>query len=440
SFKGGDSSISTRNIFKNTAFYEANLVTDKTGKADISFILPDNLTNFRVMVLSNSKNNYFGYAQEFIEVRKSILIEDKTPLIMRTGDTMSVGANIFNLSEEKQKLKIIFESEGIEISEPSQDIVLKSGEKKFVEWEIKNTSQTEIVNYTIVAQGKSAFFSDKIEKNIPVFESPVLVDRYRKSAIVETGIPYETEIDLPENLDKENSKVELIFSNNRLYGIEKSVNSLLKYPYGCIEQTVSSTYPNAVVKKMNQIFGGIVDDKEIDKNITAGLERIKKMQVADGGFAYWIGETSSNAYISPYVVRTLLDMQDMGVDVDTNMINKAISFLEKQYEKSEDQSIKTEIFWTLAKANKRVWFNPNGKKLSRHELLAYTYGLYYQDPESNKRTIYTNIYTLKNLFQKNQSQHYWNNSVDKALFLQLLLDVGEPDYTYLADDYINDFY
>ncbi|MCP4523211.1 MAG: hypothetical protein GY828_03250, partial [Candidatus Gracilibacteria bacterium] len=47
---------------------------------------------------------------------------------------------------------------------------------------------------------------------------------------------------------------------------------------------------------------------------------------------------------------------------------------------------------------------------------------------------------LKNLFQKNQSQHYWNNSVDKALFLQLLLDVGEPDYTYLADDYINDFY
>ncbi|MCP4523286.1 MAG: hypothetical protein GY828_03635, partial [Candidatus Gracilibacteria bacterium] len=47
SFKGGDSSISTRNIFKNTAFYEANLVTDKTGKADISFILPDNLTNFR---------------------------------------------------------------------------------------------------------------------------------------------------------------------------------------------------------------------------------------------------------------------------------------------------------------------------------------------------------------------------------------------------------
>jgi uncharacterized protein YfaS (alpha-2-macroglobulin family) len=57
--KGGDSAVSTRNIFKNTAYYNPNIITDKNGKASVKFTLPDNLTNFRVMVVSNSKDNHF---------------------------------------------------------------------------------------------------------------------------------------------------------------------------------------------------------------------------------------------------------------------------------------------------------------------------------------------------------------------------------------------
>jgi uncharacterized protein YfaS (alpha-2-macroglobulin family) len=49
----------------------------------VNFDLPDNLTNFRVMVISNSKDNFFGYSESFIEVRKNVIIEDKTPLILR---------------------------------------------------------------------------------------------------------------------------------------------------------------------------------------------------------------------------------------------------------------------------------------------------------------------------------------------------------------------
>jgi hypothetical protein len=35
------------------------------------------------MVVSNSKDNLFGYAEENIEVRKNVILEDKTPIILR---------------------------------------------------------------------------------------------------------------------------------------------------------------------------------------------------------------------------------------------------------------------------------------------------------------------------------------------------------------------
>jgi len=93
---------------------------------------------------------------------------------------------------------------------------------------------------------------------------------------------YEAAFNLPENIDIDNSKVELIFSNNRLYGIEKTVKTLLVYPYGCIEQSVSSTYPNAVLNKINGLLGGIVKQEDIDKNLEAGIKRINSMQTSDG--------------------------------------------------------------------------------------------------------------------------------------------------------------
>ncbi|MBT3726324.1 hypothetical protein HOG21_01080 [bacterium] len=35
------------------------------------------------MVIANSKDNFFGYNEDYIEVRKQVLVEPRTPLIVR---------------------------------------------------------------------------------------------------------------------------------------------------------------------------------------------------------------------------------------------------------------------------------------------------------------------------------------------------------------------
>lgn len=442
SFKGWDSAVSTRNIFKNTAFYDANIITDENGKAQINFELPDNITNFRIIALTQSKDNYFGNSQEFISVRKNILIEEKMPLISRTKDEIIVGANIFNLTEKSQTLDVSFEAQGVEVQNETQKIELEKNGKQFVTWRIKNISNPQNINYSITAQWKNIVMSDKIEKSIPVYSSPVLYSRERKTTVVAAGWIYEYEFELPKNIDKQNSFVELVFSNNRLNGLEKSLQTLLIYPYGCIEQTVSSTYPNAVAKKLNSLLSGDLDTATIDKNISSGLERIFSMQNADGWFSYWYGDNESNLTITPYVLRSLLDMRDLWVEIEQYKIDDIIKYISQNIENLKDNTQKAEVLWALAQAGKYVNIDIDTSKFDRHELIAYTYALYHVDFEKYEDKISNNIMKIESMLENDSSKYYWNAITDKALFTQLIIDVDFDETVIenkIADLYDYDF-
>jgi uncharacterized protein YfaS (alpha-2-macroglobulin family) len=81
----------TRTVFKNTAYYSGSVVTDSSGKATVSFALPDNITNYRVIVVANTLRSYFGTTELTIPVRKKVLIEDRTPTIVHANDILSLG-------------------------------------------------------------------------------------------------------------------------------------------------------------------------------------------------------------------------------------------------------------------------------------------------------------------------------------------------------------
>ncbi|MDD2907509.1 MAG: alpha-2-macroglobulin family protein [Candidatus Gracilibacteria bacterium] len=438
-FKGGDSAVSTRNIFKNTAYYNPSVITDEDGKAKVSFDLPDNLTNFRVMVISNSVDNFFGYSEKFIEVRKNVTIEDKTPLILRDNDKSTISANVFNNSKEDIDFKVILTTKGVEVTNPEKLLTLKAGTSKNVSWNIIANSSVDIIDYTISALGNTADNSDKIENKITIKDSPILITQTLKSGTMESYSSLNLQSIIGKNTSLENSKVELIFSNSRLSGIEKIVSSLAIYPYGCIEQTTSSTIPNVIIKQFSNLFKDIFDLENVDKNIKAGVDRISSMQTADGGFAYWQGNSSSDLHITPYVLRSLIYMKNSGIEVDAKIIENATAYLEKNYETSSDEDEKSEIYWALKYAGKKPGLTLKTKDLDRHALLAYTYGLFYSQNKDLK-IIKSNIELIKTKINSDSSSWYWDKLSDKAIFASLLLDLNDETYNSYIETLIADLY
>ena len=449
-FKWWDSIVSSRNIFRNTAYYNANVITDWNWKAHVEFNLPDNLTNFRVMVVSNSVKNLFGSSESFIEVRKNVIVEDKTPLVLRNWDISKIGANIFNNTSETIWFKVELKTENIEVRNKAQNVFIAGGASKFISWEIVVPENIENLEYKISALWNNKDNSDIIENNIKIKTSPVLITNTIKTLVIpefnNKAWVNEVDVKLPENIDIKKSKVEVIFSNNRLTWIDKIISSLARYPYGCLEQTISSTLPNAIVLKFGNIFPDIIKNKNNAKNnLEDWIERIKSMQLASWGFVYWEWDDSETGLrINSYVLSSLLEMKEVYPSSKlSEIINKNIKYLESKIKLENKNNIsiwdKIEIIFALSKAWRTFKIELNSDKLDLNQLLKYTYSLYYSDKTIFKSEIDRNIVKLKELFKKETNNSYYYNSLDnKAIFASLLLDL-DYDNSY-TEKLITDLY
>lgn len=454
-FKGGDSAVSSRNIFKNTAYYNPSVITDNNWNAKVTFDLPDNLTNFRVMVLGQSKDNFFGYAEEMIEVRKDVIVEDRTPLILREGDTITLGANVFNTTDKEIGFKALISADGLEIADTEKLSLIPAGGSEFISWTVKNTKSCPYLQekceipYMISVLGDSAKHSDKIEGTIRLKYIPSLVTNNHKWVILQEGESADLSLAIGENTDETKSSYTLTLSNNPLLGIEKIVKSLAVYPFGCGEQLLSSTFPNAVLKRFSWVLADTgIDATTVDKNLAYGLEKINEMSLKNGAFKYWYNDSQGDAHITAYGVRILTEMQKSGTQIDTNVLGKAVKYLEENYAELEDYA-KVETLWSLARYHGSNTSNILGisdltagydtNSMSRHELIAYTYGLILADAAKYQSTIDANILKIGKLLEAGkEGSYYYSHLGDTGEFTQLLIDYGADKK--LITHYIKEMY
>src|SRR5690606_6939362 len=267
----------------------------------------------------HSKNNFFGAAEKTISVRQEITVEETFPMIVRLGDEMRIGATIFNNSQKDKKVFVSLDAEGLTTPDNNrQEVTIKSGERSFVTWRVRVLAESEdghprqAVAYTITAADEQNK-GDRIQKSAPVAKTPLIANRLHFQGDFQTSL--EKAMALMNDIDPAQTEIELSMSTTILAGVEKVLVSLMQYPYGCIEQTISSTLPNAIVKKFKDLLEVDVDEVTLDRNLQAGIKRFASMQTADGGFAYWEGSQTSEPHITPYVILALVEMRDLGTDV-----------------------------------------------------------------------------------------------------------------------------
>ena len=95
--------------------------------------------------------------------------------------------------------------------------------------------------------------------------------------------------------------------------LAKRLDYLIEYPYGCIEQTTSAVFPQLVLNQLMDLSE--YRKAEIDKNIKAGIARLRDFQRNDGGFSYWPGEPESDEWGTNYAGNFLLEAQQNGYTV-----------------------------------------------------------------------------------------------------------------------------
>ncbi len=291
--------IVPRMNFKYTAFY-TNKIVVTGGKTNIDFTLPDNLTTWKIMVVSQTKDSSFGYGESQFSVKRPLMILSTLPRMVRNLDYIEAGVMIFNYTEKGGYVTV-----AISCDQPMKflfplltNVYIDKNKSKEVKFAFNVPAiQAEEAKFTI--SGKVNGASDGVKETVWI----------RNPMILETTALYEKttnkadeKISITSNVIPELSRVEFNLSQTAFNELSGCLDYLVEYPYGCLEQKSSSILPlilgEDVILKYDLLKNKT--GRDLRQVVQTILEEMPKY-LGDDGFKYWTDSiNSTNPYLTVY--------------------------------------------------------------------------------------------------------------------------------------------
>ncbi|SHH28620.1 MG2 domain-containing protein [Thermosipho atlanticus] len=287
-----------RDYFPETAYWNPKLYEN-----EFSFKAPDSITKWRVTAYEISKD-YIAEGNINFVVTKPFEIKIFVPDFLTVGDNVNGLLYIKNYTGNKGKVEVKLSAENVEM------INFESG-TFYIEKDLKIPFKIKVSNEgtaTITAEASMLNEYDGIKISIPI--QPQYFEKNISKIIKING----------EKIFNKEDEIRII--NNIKDILKPSIKALIKYPYGCVEQTMSSFYPALVAKKF-------VEYPNLDDIILKGLQRLLKFQHRDGGWGWWMNDESS-VFMTSYVLEGLYYTKLLGYYFPNEVIENAIIYLKKQ--------------------------------------------------------------------------------------------------------------
>ena len=128
--------IDVREEFPDTAYWEAYLVTDENGEAQVTVTLPDNLTTWRMDARAATKDTRVGQTTVDVVSSLPLLVRPQTPRFFVVGDQVLLGAAVHNNTSEDLQVEVNLQAQGLTLlGEAAQSVEIGAGQQAYVSWE-----------------------------------------------------------------------------------------------------------------------------------------------------------------------------------------------------------------------------------------------------------------------------------------------------------------
>jgi uncharacterized protein YfaS (alpha-2-macroglobulin family) len=333
---GAEAGPSVRQEFLDTAYWQADLVTDKDGNGQVTVKLPDNLTTWRMLAKGVTLDTKVGDAKQDIIATKDILVRPVLPRFLTVGDVARVGAIVHNYTESPQKLTISAQVDGAlfgvadtrgvvtgQTAVTTTAIISPSEEQKFV-WSLA-VPKTQSVKLTFAAvPEKAGTPGDAVEMTLPV-QAMAIAQNVATGGEVTPGSTVTETVKVPEETDE----VLVTAEPSLAGGLQDGLAYLAGYPYGCVEQILSTFLPDVLISLAGKDLG-LLDQKfqqeELPKMVQPALQKLYHYQHANGAWGWWENDPD-NASTTSYVLYGLLQARRAGYAVDQSVVDRGLTWL-----------------------------------------------------------------------------------------------------------------
>ena len=104
-----------RRNFKDTAFWQPDVITGPDGKATVKVTLPDNLTTWRATARGVTADTKVGATKYKVVARKDVIMRLETPRFVTQGDTVTLSGIVHNYLNADKSTQISLEVTGAQL-------------------------------------------------------------------------------------------------------------------------------------------------------------------------------------------------------------------------------------------------------------------------------------------------------------------------------------
>jgi len=336
--------VELREEFADTAFWDATIVTDGSGRATVEVPLPDNLTTWVLRGVGVTAETLVGEETIDLLVTKPLLVRPVTPRFFVVDDRVQLAALVSNNTDKTLDVTVTLHATGLTLDDdtPAETSVSvpANAEDKVTWWVTVEDVPAADVSMSAVADD----YSDAARPRLTTGpEGTLLVHRYTAPEIVGTGGQLVGEdartevVALPPKYDDREGALSIQLDPSLAAGMTDGLTYLEHYPYECTEQIVSRFLPNVLTYRALQDLG--LSDPELDARlpglVAEGLSKLYVRQHGDGGWSWWY-EGESNPYLSAYVVFALVKAEEAGFDVRDDVLRNGLGYLEYSLVRARD--------------------------------------------------------------------------------------------------------
>ena len=316
-----------REYFPETLVWQPQLETDKQGRAQLKFKLADNITTWKLAVIGSTIDGEIGIAEKEFRAFQPFFAELDPPRTLTEGDEIALPIVLRNYLNKAQTVNLEMKPEKwfTLLGPMRQRTEVAAGDAVRTVFDLRAIASVKDGKQRVTAIGTQA--SDAIEKTVSVHPDGEEITQTTSQIFSDASA---LEINVPAEAIKNSAHAELKIYPNLMTHVLEGIEGILQRPYGCGEQTISSTYPSLLVlrylKSLSQESPSIT--AKAQRYLRAGYERLLGYRAQDGGFTYW-GRGEADLALTAYALRFLNDAQGF-ITVDEDVIEEARDWLIKQ--------------------------------------------------------------------------------------------------------------
>ena len=321
-----------RHLFEETAYWAPALETDGVGRTNLHFRLPDSLTTWKLRATASTLDGRVVTTDQTFRTFQPFFVDLDAPQVLTAGDELQLPVTLRNYTQHDVSLPLSAgKSDWFTLTNaPTEPVHVAANGSRSPAIGLRAEKATDAGPLRITAANSHE--GDAVEKTVRVH--PDGEPQAVAMGSLLRGKQSSVSLELPANVISGSEHVTVLVYPNLGAQILHSMKAVLERPYGCGEQTISSTYPSLLYLELLRAAG----DNATEANAEAKAEAVDYLQLgttrlmdyfdASGGLTYWGGGRydAPDAALTAYGVEFLTDASSY-TDVDRQSVARALHWL-----------------------------------------------------------------------------------------------------------------